>query len=99
MRGGSQRITASGVIGVSGKPITLFGLTILSGADAGVINVYSGTDATGTLILPTIQGSANAGKILELPAHGEHFPGGCYIEFTSGSTTSVVAHYEVLSTA
>ena len=93
-RGGSQRITADGVIGVSGAPTRVYGLIIQSGAIAGVVNVYNGTDTTGTIILPTISGAANQGKAVEgIPAEGIYFPAGCYVDIDA-NTTSVIAQYE-----
>mgnify|MGYP001577792003 FL=1 len=46
---GSQRLTADGVVGTSGKAIRLFGYTMRSGAGGpGIILLYNGTDGTGT---------------------------------------------------
>lgn len=98
-RGGIQRITADGVIGTSGKPVRLYGLHIISGATAGVIDVYSGTDATGTGVLIDVSGAANQGvNVPGFPAEGIYFPGGCYID-VDANTTAVVAQYEVVSKA
>lgn len=96
-RGTSTRIVADGVIGVSGKPTRLYGLLIESGATPGLISVYNGTDTTGTVILPSLSGAANQGKVVEgIPAEGIFFPGGVYVDIDA-NTTSVIAQWETVS--
>ena len=77
---GSQRLTADGVVGTSGKAIRLFGYTMRSGAGGvGTIKLYDGTSASGTekwVGTGTMDGSAD--KVFG--AKGKYFPAGLYCD-------------------
>ncbi len=77
---GSVRITADGVVGVSGKAVRIFGFTMRSGAGGtGTVTLYNGTDTTGTeKYVMTGNMDASADKVFA--AEGKHFPGGCYAD-------------------
>ena len=83
---GSQRLTADGVVGTSGKAIRLFGYTMRSGAGGpGIILLYNGTDGTGTEKWKgtgLMDGSAD--KIFG--AKGKHFPAGLYCDIDGDVT-------------
>ncbi len=83
MTSGSQRITAAGVVGTSGKVIRCFGYTMRSGpAGVGTITLYDGTSTSGTekwLGTGTQDGSAD--KVFG--AKGKYFPAGLYCDIDS----------------
>ena len=77
---GSQRITADGVIGTSGKAIRLFSYTMRSGAGgAGEIVLYNGTDTTGT---EKWKGAGNVDSSADkvFGVKGKFFPAGLYCD-------------------
>lgn len=80
---GSVRITAAGVVGVSGKAVRLFGFTMRSGAaGVGTVTLYNGTSTSGTEKY-VLQGNPDASADKVFPAEGKHFPGGCYADLDS----------------
>ena len=77
---GSVRITAAGTVGVSGKPVRLYGFTMRSGAAGpGFVTLYNGTDTSGTEKY-RMQGNADASADKVFATEGKHFPGGCYAD-------------------
>ena len=83
---GSVRITADGVVGVSGKPVRIYGFTMRSGAvGPGFVTLYNGTDTTGTEKY-RMQGNTDSSADKVFPAEGKHFPGGCYADVDSDVT-------------
>lgn len=75
---GSQRITADGVVGVSGKPTRLYCVSLISGASASVLSLLDGADATGNQLV-SITGNANTGVVINF-AGGLRFPRGIYAD-------------------
>ena len=75
---GSVRITASGVVGVSGKPVRVYGFTMRSNAEPGLVTLYNGTDDTGTEKY-RMSGNTDASADKVFATEGKHFPGGCYV--------------------
>lgn len=83
---GQKTLSASGVLGVSGKPVRVFGYTMRSNAtSAGVVQLYDGTDANGQ---ERWKGSGNIddGSVEVFPRVGKYFPTGCYVALDSGVT-------------
>lgn len=77
---GSTRITAAGVVGVSGKPVRIYGFTMRSGAGgSGTVTLYNGT-STADVEKYRLQGNADASADKVFPAEGKHFPAGCYAD-------------------
>ena len=77
---GSVRITAAGVVGVSGKPVRIYGFTMRSDSDGpGFVTLYNGTATTGTEKY-RMQGNTDASADKVFAAEGKHFPGGCYAD-------------------
>ena len=77
---GSIRITAAGVVGVSGQPLRVFGFTLRSGGGGpGTVTLYNGTDTTGTEKY-RLSGNIDASADKVFGAEGKHFPGGCYAD-------------------
>lgn len=77
---GSVRITAAGVVGVSGKPVRIFGFTTRSGAGGpGTVTLYNGTSASGTEKY-RLNGNMDASADKVFATEGKFFPGGCYAD-------------------
>ena len=99
MKGGLHRLTADGVVGISGKPCTVYGVVIESPATAGEIDLYDGTSASGTKIGKFAGASSQAIDLPDWPAQGRYFPSGCFCDFLTNAPTSVSFHVEVETTA
>src|SRR5690348_1348273 len=92
---GFQRLTTSGVVSDSGKPILIYGYSVESGATATVVTLFDGTAASGTHAMklgPTIVSQAN---VVSLP-FPVMFPLGCYVSFDA-NTTAVTIMYTLQS--
>jgi|SRR6267142_193644 len=92
---GFQRLTTSGVVSDSGKPILVYGFSIENGATAAVPTLFDGTAATGTHVVkigPTI---ANVANVVSLP-FPVMFPLGCFVSFDA-NTTAVTIMYSLQS--
>lgn len=77
---GSVRITAAGTVGVSEKPVRIYGFTMRSGAGGpGFVTLYNGADTSGTEKY-RMQGNADASADKVFATEGKHFPGGCYAD-------------------
>ncbi len=75
---GSVRITAAGVVGVSGKPVRVFGFTTRSKASGvGIVTLYDGTSTGGTEKY-VFNGNTDASADKVFNAAGKFFPNGCY---------------------
>jgi hypothetical protein len=84
-------LTASGVVGTSGKACKIYGMHIIAAAGAdGVCSLGNGTASSNT-VYATETADANTGKSFTYPG-GWFFPSGCYATI-SGSPTSVVIWY------
>jgi hypothetical protein len=89
---GSIRLTADGVVGVSGKPVRVYNVVFLSGGSAGELVLRNGTSAAGTVYVQ--QDGAAAAKTTTLNFRdGLVFPGGCFFDKDT-NVSSVVVSYE-----
>jgi hypothetical protein len=97
MKGGPVTITADGVIGPSGKPIRVYGISIGSGAGGGgVVEFHNGTSTSGQKYV-TASGTASTNVLVaNIPAAGLLFPAGLYAN-VDANTTDVTAWIEVVS--
>lgn len=85
-RGGGVRVTVSGVVGVSGKPVRIYGYTMRSGAGgSGVVQLYDGTTNAGNERWKD-SGNTDSGKLVVFPAIGKYFPSGCYLNIDANVT-------------
>lgn len=83
---GSTRITAAGVVGVSGKPVRIFGFTTRSGAaGVGTVTLYNGTSTAGTEKY-RFQGNQDASADKVFATEGKFFPAGCYADLDTDVT-------------
>lgn len=90
---GSQRLTADGVVGVSGKPIRIYSAVMLSGSGgAGELVLRSGTADTGTLYFQEDGTAASHTKIYNF-GEGFYFPAGCFFDKDT-NTDAVVVNFE-----
>lgn len=96
-RGGIVTITADSVILNSGKPVRVYGISILSTATPAVVAFYNGTSATGN---PYLHGTGTASKAVmvpDIPAEGMLFPAGLFVD-VDANTTSVTVFCEQVQT-
>lgn len=93
---GFQRLTSSGVVSDSGKPILITAWDVLSGATAAVPYFLNGAAGTAPQAFRgTGTGSVAATTALCLPVM---LPGGCYVSFDA-NTTEVTVFYVLQSTS
>ena len=79
---GHSIITASGVLGTSGKPQRVYGFTLQSKeAGAGRLILHNATAATGETA--RADGVADGQVVVRYGASGKCFPAGCYAELDS----------------
>lgn len=92
MATGSQRLTADGVVGVSGKPIRVISAVMLSGAGgAGELVLRNGTSASDTAYVTEAGTAASKTKTYHFGALT--FPAGCFFDIDT-NTAAVVVEYE-----
>jgi hypothetical protein len=85
---------ADGVVGISGKPVRVFGLHVLSGGTAGIVKLYNGTTASGTLYVQQTCGTVSTGNLFEYGNEGFLFPNGCfYEEVVDANVTSTLISF------
>jgi len=81
---GSERLTADGVIGTSGKPLRIFCIAGSSGnGGVGQLVLRNGTSATGTIYISQSAGAAASPletQIFDFGPRGLRFPGGCFFD-------------------
>lgn len=91
--GGGFRITASGVVGASGKPVRIYGYTMRSGSGGvGLVNLYDGTATTGSERWAG-QGNTDSGALVSFGERGKFFPSGAYCS-VDANVTYVEFDYE-----
>jgi hypothetical protein len=93
---GFKFLSASGVVGDSGKPIAVYGYSIKSGGTAGVLTFFNGTTslaATGSFAWDET-GTINVSKSFPLGC-GVVMPLGCFASFDGGVTTATVLYRQV----
>lgn len=97
MIGGSQRVTADGVVGVSGQAVRMYGATITSGATAGRVRFRNGTADTDTAFLD-VSGEPNlTTPVSGIPNDGLYFPGGLFVDIDANTTAVVVEFVQVIA--
>lgn len=92
--GGTQLVTADGVVGTSGSPVRIYAIHILSGAGgSGTVQLRSGTGASGTIYVQEA-GTANEGRTVLFGTCGYFFPSGCYADIDSDVTSVAVSYIQ-----
>lgn len=93
---GSQKITADGVVGISGQPIRVFGFILRSGSGGGAaVAVYNGSSTGGTLY-EQLDGSTSTTTRFNY-AGGLFFPAGCYLDIDANTSYVTVIYCQELS--
>lgn len=89
---GSIRLTADGVVGVSGKPIRVHSVEMLNDASVGELVLRNGTADTGTVYV-----KKNGVTVADTDTYqwtgGIYFPDGCFFDKDT-NTVAVVINYE-----
>ncbi len=85
---GSERFTADGVVGGSGKPVRVHGAHMISGATAGVVLLRNGPLVSSTIWLE-LNGIANDGATFNFST-GVLFPDGCFYDENSDVTSTII---------
>lgn len=89
---GFQRLTSSGVVSDSGKPILVAGFGVLSGATAAIPYFRNGTGAASdTIAFRAGPVTASQANVVSIPMP-VMLPGGCYVSFDA-NTTEVTVFY------
>lgn len=89
---GAETFTANGAVITSGKPIRVYSATWVSGATAGILQLYNGTAISGT---PWISetGTAQRSKTVNF-TNGLLFNAGCYVDIDAAASNTSVAILE-----
>lgn len=90
---GSQRLTADGAVGPSGKPIRVFSATQLSGGTAGILVLRDGTSASGTVYVQKTAPVVSNTDTVNFEG-GLLFPNGCFFD-KDINTDAVVVEFRV----
>ena len=97
MKGGYQRRTTDGVIGISGQPVRVYGANITSGASAGSVIFYDGTDGTGIARLEEVGEPNITVGVKNIPSGGLYFPAGCYVDLDAQASDVQVEYEQVIA--
>ena len=92
-RGGSYRITADGVLILSGQPVYVYGMHIVSGNTSGTVRLRGGT-VVGDPIKVQETGVTLEGATFDY-GQGHYFPDGCYVD-VDANVTSVDVRAELV---
>ena len=84
LNGGSVKITASGAIGVSAKPTTIYSYTVLSTGTAGVV-ILKDLNTSG-IERHRSTGTISQGITVFFGANGKYFPGGAWVDVDANTT-------------
>jgi len=89
--GGSQLVVADAILGVSGQPVRIYSIHILSTSTAAVVSLRNGSTVGGTIWI-TETGTISTGKTISFGTSGAFFPNGCFVD-VDANTTSVLVNY------
>ena len=89
---GTQLVTADGIVGVSGKPVRIYHIHIISGGTAGVVNLRNGALVTDT-IFATETGTANTGATFSYDHVGILLSAGAFIDIDANVTSVAVTFH------
>ena len=90
-----SRLSASGIVGDSGKAIDILGYTIKSGATAGNIYLFSGTSTVNTFAWADQARAVSVEESIPL-AYPTRLSGGCYVSFDSNVTAATIWYRQVM---
>ncbi len=89
---GSQRLTADGVVGVSGKPVLIYSVEMLNDASVGELVLRSGTADSGTVYVKKNGVTVSDTDTYSWPG-GLYFPSGAFFDKDT-NTVAVVINFE-----
>jgi len=89
-------LAAGAVVGISGKPVALYGYTFKSAGTAGVLTFFNGTAATAANVAWDDTGIISTTKVVAL-ASGIVFPNGLFASFDANITTGTFFVRQVLT--
>ena len=96
-QGGTQLCTtaAGQVIGVAGRPTRIYSIEIISGATAGIVNLYNGiATVTANLFVKETCTAVSTGNKFEYGPYGILFPNGCwYVEAVDADVVSTTVSF------
>ena len=92
---GFQRLTASGVVSDSGKPILIYGYSLESGAALANPTIVDGSSLSGSHFTKFGATVASTSNVISLP-FPIMFPLGCYVSFDA-NTTAITIFYSLQS--
>ena len=88
---GTALVTASGVVGKSGSPITVYGLNIVStGGGGSVVSLLNGTTSGGTTYISE-NGTTSKGVTFNY-SEGFYFPAGLYVTVDANLSTALISY-------
>lgn len=90
-----KKVSASSIIGDSGKPQALYAYSFKSDGTAGVLTWFDGTSSLGTAVYDHT-GTINI-TVFGYPSVGQVFPTGLYASFDSHVTQVTAWYRQVLS--
>lgn len=88
-QGGTEIKTASGTVGVSGKPLRIYSATWISGGTAGNLALRNGTTTSATLIT-SIAGTASR-SVTQNFEGGLLFASGCYLSLDHNTSSVAIS--------
>ena len=91
-----QRLSASGVVGDSGKAIDIVGYSIKSGATAGNITIMNGPAQTSPMAWADQARAVSTEQTISL-AYPVRTPMGCYVSFDSNVNASTIFYRQMLT--
>lgn len=88
---GFQRLTASGVVSDSGKPILITAFGVESGSSAALPYLKNGTAASSPAVLAMGPNTVSQGNFISISVP-LMLPGGCYVSFDANTTAVTVGY-------
>lgn len=85
---GTETFTADGAVIDSGAKVRIFNVTWVSGATAGILQLFNGTSATGTPYFSEA-GTANQSKTVNFE-NGMVFANGCYVDINANCSLAIL---------
>lgn len=92
---GFVRLTTSGQVSDSGKPVLVYGYSVESGATAASVKLFDGITSTGTHFFTLGPITVSQANVISLP-FPVMFPTGCLVSFDA-NTTAVTILYSLQS--
>lgn len=86
---GYKNLQADAIVGVSGGPVVIYGIHIISDSTAGVVILRNGTTSSDTVIIQET-GTVSTGKTIMYANDGVIFPAGCFCDVDAHATNVTV---------